>query len=80
VVLIGGDRDYLGVGHRDLRLGCRQVEMLLVFFPAVVAAREREDQRIAALELAERADGAGVAGQRVIGGKMPPGVMSERMG
>ena len=54
--------------------------MLLVFFPAVVAAREREDQRIAALELAERADGAGVAGQRVIGGKMPPGVMSERMG
>ena len=39
VVLIGGDGDYLGVGHRDLRLECRQVEMLLVFFPAAVAAR-----------------------------------------
>ena len=34
---------------------------MLVLFRAVVAARE-EDQRIAALELAERADGAGVAG------------------
>jgi len=36
-----------------------QLEVLLVFFRAVVAAREREDQRIAALELAERADRAG---------------------
>jgi hypothetical protein len=63
----------------NFRVECRQIEMLLVFFRAVVAACGREDQRIAALEFAERADGAGVVGQRVIG-KMPPGVMSERLG
>ena len=49
------------------RLERRQLEVLLVLFRAVMAAREREDQRVAALELAERPDGAGVVGQRVIG-------------
>ena len=34
---------------------------------AVVAARERDDHRIAALQLAEPADGAGVVGQCVVG-------------
>jgi hypothetical protein len=41
--------------------------MLLVLLRAVVAACEREDQRIAALDLAERADRAGVIGQRIVG-------------
>jgi hypothetical protein len=41
--------------------------MLLVLFVTVVAAREREDQRIATLKLAQRADGAGVVGQHRIG-------------
>ena len=40
--------------------------MLLVLLRAVVAAREREDHRIAALDVAELTDGAGVVGQRVV--------------
>jgi hypothetical protein len=67
LVLVRRDRDHLGVGHGDLRLERRQLEVLLVLLRAVVAAREREDQRVAALEFAEPADGAGVVGERVIG-------------
>jgi hypothetical protein len=66
VVLVGGDRDDLRVRDRDLRLERGQVEVLLVFLGTEVAAGEREDQRVAALQLAERADGAGVVGQRVV--------------
>lgn len=40
--------------------------MLPVLFRAVVATRERQDQRVPALELTQRADGAGVVGQRII--------------
>jgi hypothetical protein len=39
VMIVGGDRGDLGVGHRDLRVVSRQLEMLLVLFGAVVAAR-----------------------------------------
>ena len=60
VVLVGRDRDDLRVGDGDLRTGRRQLEMLLVLLRAVVAAREGEDHRVAALELAEAADGLGV--------------------
>ena len=67
VVLVGGDRDDLGIGHRDLRVVGGQLQVLLMLLRTVVTAGEREDQRIAALELTERADGAGVIGQRVIG-------------
>jgi hypothetical protein len=67
VVLVGGDRGDLGVGDVDLRVVGGQLQVLLVLFGAVVASREREDQRIATLDPAERADGAGVIGQRVIG-------------
>ena len=49
-MVVGGDSGDLGVGHCDLRVVGRQLEVLLVLFRAVVAAREREDQRIAALE------------------------------
>ena len=44
VVVIGGDRDNLGVCHRDLRIKRGKIQMLLVFFRAVVAARKRQDQ------------------------------------
>jgi len=53
-------------GHKPARRRAA-VEVLLVLFRAVLAAREREHQRIAALKLAQRADGAGAVGQRVIG-------------
>ena len=67
VVLVGRDRDDLRVGHGDLRLERRQLEVLLVLLRAVVAAREREDHRIGALQLAELARGVGVIGQLVVG-------------
>ena len=41
----------------------RQIAVLLVLLRAVMATREREDHRIAALELAQRADRFGVVGQ-----------------
>jgi hypothetical protein len=62
VVLVGRDRGDLGVGDGDLRVVRREFQVLLVVFRAVVAAGERQDQRIAALQFAERADGAGVVG------------------
>src|ERR1700722_12480814 len=37
-----------------------------MLFGAVVAARQRKDQRVAALEFAKRLDGTGVVGQRVV--------------
>jgi hypothetical protein len=52
--------------------------MLLVFLRAVVAAREREDQRVVALEFAKFAQCARMIGQFVIG-KKPPGTISGRM-
>src|SRR5215472_11926499 len=41
--------------------------MLLMLFRAVVAAREREDQRIIPLKLAESAQSVRVIGQLVVG-------------
>jgi hypothetical protein len=41
--------------------------MLLVLLRAVMAAREREDQRVIALQLAESAQCARVVGQLVVG-------------
>ena len=41
VVVIGGDRGNLGVCHSDLRIKRGKIQMLLVFFRAVVAARKR---------------------------------------
>ena len=43
-----------------------QLKVLLVLFRAVVAAGQGEDQRIAALKLAERTHRAGVIRERVI--------------
>ena len=67
VMVVGGDRGDLCVSHRDLRVVLGQLQVLPVLFRAVVATRQREDQRVPALELAQRADGAGVVGQRIIG-------------
>src|SRR5207249_4456383 len=67
VVVIGRDRDHLGVRHGDLRVERGELQMLLVLLRAVVAAREREDQRVLALQLAELAWGRCVIGQLVIG-------------
>ena len=41
VVVIGGDRSNLGVCHSDLRTKRGKIQMLLVFFRAVVAALKR---------------------------------------
>jgi hypothetical protein len=40
MVVIGGDRGNLGVSHSDLRVKRGKLQMLLVFFRAVVAARK----------------------------------------
>src|SRR5580704_1256376 len=66
VMVVGGDRGDLGVGHRDLRVVGRHLEVLLVLFGAVVAARQREDQRIAALNLAEGTLRPGVIRKSVV--------------
>jgi hypothetical protein len=78
-MVVGGDRGYLRISHRDLRIVLGQLQVLPVLFRAVVATREREDHRIPALYLAQRADGAGVVGQRIIG-EGAAGTMSERTG
>src|SRR5258705_3328258 len=67
MVVVGGDRDNLSVRHGDLRVERREFQMLLVLLWTVVAAREREDQRIIALQLAELARIARVIGQLVVG-------------
>ena len=53
VMLVGRDRGDLRVGDGDLRIERGELEVLLVLLRAVVAAREREDQGIVALQLAE---------------------------
>jgi hypothetical protein len=55
VMLVGRDRRDLGVRHRDLGVERGELEVLLVLLRAVVAAREGEDHRIVALQLAQLA-------------------------
>jgi len=43
VVVIGGDRSNLGVFHSDLQINRGKVQMLLVFFRAVVSSRKPYD-------------------------------------
>ena len=66
VMVVGGDGGDLGVGHPELRVVSRELEVLLVLFRAVVAARQGENQRIAALKLAELAHRPGVVRESVI--------------
>src|ERR1700719_4290118 len=67
MVIVGGDRGNLSVRHRDLRVERGEFQMLLVLLRAVVAAREREDQRVVALEFAELPQCARVIGEFVVG-------------
>jgi hypothetical protein len=67
VVVIGGDGGHLGVSHGDLRIKGGEIQMLLVFLRAVMAARKIQDQRIIALEFAEPARRVRVIGQLVVG-------------
>ena len=66
MMIIGGDRDNLGICHSDLRIKRGKLQMLLVFFRAVVAARKRQDQGIIALEFAELARRARMIGQLIV--------------
>ena len=47
VVVVGRDRDDLGVGDGDLRIVRSELQVLLVLLRTVVAPRQREDQRVA---------------------------------
>src|SRR5271168_550159 len=67
MVVVGADRDDLRVRDGDLRIERGELQVLLVLFWAVVAAREGEDQRILTLQLAQRALGVRVIWQLVVG-------------
>jgi hypothetical protein len=56
----------VGVSHGDLGIGGGELEVLLVLLGAVVAAREREDEGIVALELTQPAGDVRVVGQLVV--------------
>ena len=55
--------DDLRVPDGDLRIVRGQLEVLLVLLRAVMAPRQREDQRVVALELAQPAHRVGVIRQ-----------------
>ena len=78
VVVVGGNRGNLRVRHSDFRIKRGEVQVLLVFLGAVMAARKRQDQGIIALEFAEPARCACVIGQLIVG-KNGPGTRSWRM-
>src|SRR3954463_16582705 len=64
---VGRDGGDLRVAHGDLGVVGRELEVLLVLLGAVVPAREREDQGVVALDLAELSRKALVIGQLVVG-------------
>ena len=64
---VGRDRGDLRVGDCDLGVVGGELEVLLVLLWAVVPAREREDQGVLALDLAELSSNALVIGQLVVG-------------
>ena len=66
VMVIGSDGDDLGVGNGDLRVIRGELQMLLVLLRAVIAPRQREDQRVVALELAQPSHRVGVIRQSVV--------------
>ena len=72
VMVVGGDGDDLRVADGDLRIVRCELQVLLVLLRAVVAPRQGEDQRVVALELAQRAHGAGVIRQSSSPGRYRP--------
>jgi hypothetical protein len=75
---VGRDRGDLRVRHGDLGVVGGEIQVLLMLLGAVVPAREREDQGVIALDLAELARDVLVVGQLVVG-KRAAGTMSWRM-
>src|SRR6185312_12603343 len=67
VVVIGGDGCNLCVSHRDLRVKRSEILMLLVLLGTVIAASQRQDQRVIPLNLTQLADCVRVVGQLVVG-------------
>jgi hypothetical protein len=67
MVIVGSDRGDLRVCDRDLRVESCELQMLLVFFGAVVTAREREYQRVIALQFTKFACRVRVIGQLEVG-------------
>ena len=67
VVVVGRDRRDLRVGDGDPRVERRQLLVLLVLLRTVMAAREREDHRVVALQLAEPARRVRMIGQLIVG-------------
>src|SRR5215207_431828 len=65
-MVVGGDRGDLGIGHGDLGIEGGELEVLLVLLWAVVAAREREDEGVVALKLAEPPRDLRMIGQLVV--------------
>ena len=66
-MIVGGNRDDLSVRHCDPGIERGELQMLLVLLGTEVAPREREDQRVVALQVAEPARRACVIGQLVVG-------------
>ena len=71
VMVVGGDGDDLSVGHSDLRIVRGEFQMLLVFLRTVMAAGQRENQRVVTLQLAELSQRARVIGQLIVGKSFP---------
>src|SRR5215471_7544338 len=66
VVVVCGNGCDLGIRNHDFRIERGKFQMLLVFLWAVVAAREREDQRVVALQFTQPAQTVAVIGQFVV--------------
>jgi hypothetical protein len=66
VVIVSGDRRDLRVGHGDFRVEPGELQMLLVLLWAVMAASQRQNQRIVTLQFTELASSVRVIGQLVI--------------
>jgi hypothetical protein len=69
VMVVGRDRDNPRICHSDLRVKRGKLQMLLVFFRAIVAARKRQDEGIITLEFAEPAWGARMIGLLIVRGE-----------
>jgi hypothetical protein len=71
VMVVRGDSNDPGVSDRDLRIKRREFQVLLVFLGAVVTSRQRENQRILALQLAQLARCTQVIGKLEVGKDCP---------
>jgi hypothetical protein len=63
---VGRDGGQPRAAHTDLRLDRSELKVLMVLLRAVVTARERQDQWVVALDLAQPSDDAILIGELVI--------------